>query len=70
MQASPSPGSQVQTTLKVGTGQPAITALVPLHLGVHAAERTLCLVLRDAPHRPAHGTVKLLTWRQLCQGSS
>ncbi len=65
MQASHFPGSQLQTTLKEGTGQSAITALVPLHLGVHAAERTLCLVLRDAPCHLAHGIVKLLTWRQL-----
>ena len=62
MQASHFSGSQMQTTLKVGTGQSAITALASLHLGVHAAERNLCSVLRDAPPcYVAHGTVGLLT---------
>ncbi len=63
MQASHFTGSQMQTTLKVGTGQSASTALVSLHLGVHAAERTLCSVLRGTPCHLAYGTVKLLTWQ-------
>ncbi len=71
MQASHLSDSQMQTTLKVGLGNLLSPPLYHymMHLGVHAAGRTLCSVLRDAPCHLAHGTVELLTWRQLSRGS-